>query len=68
MAKTITIGLSDAEFQKLQKVFSSGEVSESDITEESIKNRCIKYLKSRVGSHDEVEAKKNITYTAFDPS
>mgnify|MGYP003642875935 CR=1 FL=1 len=68
MAKTITIGLSDAEFQKLQKVFSSGEVSESDITEESIKNRCIKYLKSRVGSHDEAEAKKNITYTAFDPS
>ena len=68
MAKTITIEFSDAEFQKLQKVLASGEVSESDITEESIKNRCIKYLKSRVGSHDEAEAKKNITYTTFDPS
>ena len=69
MAKTITINLSDSEFEVLQKSYcsSNNDLSESDITEDYIKGRLISILKAKVRNYDEKELRKTLSYTSFDP-
>ena len=68
MAKTITISVSDSEFEVLQKAFASGDTTASDITEDYLKAKFIGVLKARIRNYDEKEANKKLSYTSFNPS
>ena len=63
MAKTITISMTDSEFETLKSVYSSGDLVADKAY---IKAKLVNILKSAVRKYDEKNT--SVSYSSFDPS